>query len=1795
MNKKSANRQLHRRSQHRLKPVYAAVLLAFAIQAAEANPIGGTVTNGSAGFATSGNTLTVTNTPGTIINWQGFSIGSNEITNFAQQSASSTVLNRVVGNDPSSILGTLRSNGRVFLVNPNGILFGAGAVVDVAGLVASTLNLGDADFKAGKYHFTEVPGAGNISNAGNIAAQDNGQIYLIAPNVDNTGVITAPNGEILLAAGHSVDLVNTNDPNLRVNITAPAGDATNVGKLIASSGSLGLFGTVVRNGGVVSADSATMQGGKIVFKASQRVEAGGTISAQGTGGGTINLLADMQGGTVNVSGTLDASAPVSGNGGFIETSAAKVQVSDRAHIATPAANGNTGTWLIDPQDFMIAATGGDMTGATLATQLNTTNVTIQDSSGATAGNGDIIVNDTVTKSGPATTTLTLQASNNILVTAGSSITSTAGKLNVTLNADSDAFYGGGIYLDTGSVINSNGGDILMGGGANAAGYAVGNGSSTSNIAFNSGIYVLGNITAGSGNITMRGEGAYNNFADGITFAGGTLSSNGMVTIDGLAHGYSTGITTPNLFAAGVDFAGMGTLLTTQTGTVNVTGTNTAPNQDPVYYRADGIMVETGAVVETTGTGSLTFNGTAQSYNTSWGIGLFGGTIQSTAAGGGAITLNGSNISGLADSGIVIYNSNVLSNGGNISMTGQGLGAAVAIDGTSVVGGVSSGNVQLTGLDAGQVLVNSAASLTVGGTLGITSLGDININSVITQTRATSGTTTLKAANNINFGSTGGITSTGGALNVVLRSDSDASYGGTINFAGVNSLNLAGGRADLYYNPSSYTAPTDYSVVMGTTPFTAWMLVNDVTQLQAINTNLVGSYALGADINASATATWNSDGLGGYYGFAPVGVYTLSPTYNYSPFTGQFDGLGHTISNLYINRPTETYVGLFGYAGGSISNIGLAGASITGLSNVGGLAGYSYGTIGNSSFSGSVKGSSSVGGLVGYNGGTIDNSSASGAVSGASNVGGLAGYSYGTIGNSYVSSGSVSGTSYVGGLVGGDNGVTNNSHYDIANVTINGSSYVTLGGLYTLQYQDWLTHGLSLNIANYSATLVSAGVNNYTINSVQGMRDLLGFADNAAYTFTLGNTIDLVNDPGLYIPYLAADFDGKNFTIANLSINLANDNLGLFGHIASGSTVSNVVLSNALVTGGSNIGALAGMNDGTINTGSSANGSVTGNSSVGGLAGHNNGTISGSNVSGASVTGSNSAVGGLAGLNYGTIDTSYASGGSVNGVSDVGGLVGSNRANSGTSNGVRTNGIISNSYVSTGSVSSTGNYVGGLVGYNDFGTISNSHVDTGTAVNGVDYVGGLVGYDGGEGFIYGNTVTGAIVTGNSYVGGLVGEVAQAPYYTGYADNNHVVNSSVSGGTVSGGSYVGGMMGWNGGTISNSYVSGGSVAGSTNVGGLVGMNATATTSLGVCSSGGCISNNYVSGGKVSASGNNVGGLVGNNAGDVSGSYVNGGTVISAVSDGSGNGGGLVGYNSGSITNSFVSNGSVSGGSSAYVWYMGGLVGQNAGSISNTYASGDTVSGSGSSFGGLVGYNTSTGSIATSYASNGVVGAGTIGGLVGNNAYGGTVSATFWNTTAATGVSFGIGNDAAAYGGTNIGATGLDSAGMITMSNFTAAGWDIANVGGAGSVWRIYEGYTAPLLTSFLTPLTVTADNATMIYDGNPFSGGNGVSYSVAGAGTSVFGTPIYGGTSQGAIDLGSYTISVAGLYSGQLGYDLTFVDATLAIIPPVAPPVVDKTLTGEIVDIADQRDKRKPEYLVTTENTPDTTTQSLPMCN
>jgi filamentous hemagglutinin family protein len=141
------------------------LLLATCFGAVQAAPTSPQVVAGQASFAQQGNVYSITNTPNTIINWQSFSVGAGEVTRFIQQNSSSSVLNRILGQDPTRILGALQSNGRVFLINPNGVIFGRDARIDVGGLVASTLSLSDSDFLAGKHNFTaECPG-GSVSNA----------------------------------------------------------------------------------------------------------------------------------------------------------------------------------------------------------------------------------------------------------------------------------------------------------------------------------------------------------------------------------------------------------------------------------------------------------------------------------------------------------------------------------------------------------------------------------------------------------------------------------------------------------------------------------------------------------------------------------------------------------------------------------------------------------------------------------------------------------------------------------------------------------------------------------------------------------------------------------------------------------------------------------------------------------------------------------------------------------------------------------------------------------------------------------------------------------------------------------------------------------------------------------------------------------------------------------------------------------------------------------------------------------------------------------------------------------------------------------------------------------------------------------------------------------------------------------------------------------------------------------------------------------------------------------------------
>lgn len=362
-------------------------------------PGGGQVTGGAASISTAGATTTITQTSAqATLQWRSFNIAPGETVNFVQPNRAAVAVNRILDSNPSSLYGRLNANGQVFLLNSNGLLFGPTAAVNVGGLVASTLPLSEADFASGRLRFAGSGGAA-VVNQGRISAAEGGYVALLGHQVSNQGQIDAPRGTVALAGGSAVTLNFLGDGLLGVQVAQSALDA------------------LADNGGLIRAE-----GGQVLLTAgahdallASAVNHSGVIEARGLAGqaGRIILLGGMQAGTARVSGTLDASS-AQGNGGFIETSAAHVKIANEARVSTAAPRGTAGTWLIDPVDFTIAASGGDMTGAQLSASLGAGNVTIQSTSGGAGTAGDVNVNDVV---GWSANRLTLNAQNNIHLNA----------------------------------------------------------------------------------------------------------------------------------------------------------------------------------------------------------------------------------------------------------------------------------------------------------------------------------------------------------------------------------------------------------------------------------------------------------------------------------------------------------------------------------------------------------------------------------------------------------------------------------------------------------------------------------------------------------------------------------------------------------------------------------------------------------------------------------------------------------------------------------------------------------------------------------------------------------------------------------------------------------------------------------------------------------------------------------------------------------------------------------------------------------------------------------------------------------------------------------------------------------------------------------------------------------------------------------------------------------------------------------------------------------------------------------
>lgn len=587
--------------------------LSLGASSVDAMPEGGVVRSGSGSVTQNGKEMTIRQDSGRLaMDWTGFSVGKDETVRFQQPGKDALALNRVTGNQQSVIDGSLLSNGHVLLVNPNGVVIGKNASIDVGGLVASTAQVKDNFMK----EFGNSTGAfglggvsdGKIINEGTIKAEG-GLVALHAAKVENSGTISNTGGSAVLAAADTLTLTPDADGKLNFTVDGKAAEASalNKGAITADGGTIvmtadsasDVMSTVVNNSGTLQARTLRKnEKGQILLEGGDKgqVEVSGTLDASGTeegqSAGNIKVIGEK---TIVHDGT-NLLARGNVDGGKIETSGDVLNLGDNLNIDAKGESGKAGEWLLDPLDVIIAdsdprestnytnatkntygesdfssgslsvgyndpaATTANASGvhggvswiqtSTVESLLNAgTNVTIQ--AAATNGNANIIVSNDIDKTAGGDATFTLDAMRNITINGG--ITSTAGKLNVVLNADSNGDAIGAVIIN--KDIKTNGGDFTSASGGTVqytskAGNADGFGNGTVSGSANPSGSTVGTyfghvnedgtadgeksdrlIQTNGGKITLNGEIA-------IGLNGGTLtldSNGGAVTATGIIN------------------------------------------------------------------------------------------------------------------------------------------------------------------------------------------------------------------------------------------------------------------------------------------------------------------------------------------------------------------------------------------------------------------------------------------------------------------------------------------------------------------------------------------------------------------------------------------------------------------------------------------------------------------------------------------------------------------------------------------------------------------------------------------------------------------------------------------------------------------------------------------------------------------------------------------------------------------------------------------------------------------------------------------------------------------------------------------------------------------------------------------------------------------------------------------------------------------------------------------------------------------------------------------------------------
>lgn len=506
------------------------------------------------------------------IDWSGFDIANDERVTFRQPDKDSVALNRVVGDAASVIDGTLSGNGHVYVINPNGVLFGKNASVDVGSLVASTARISDSDMT----NFANADGitmaipedsSAKVINAGTIRAEG-GLVVLHAAEVENSGTITNPEGTTALAAARNLSL--SADTAGKINFTVDGAlakaKALNSGMLKADGGYLvmtarsagDVMSTVVNNTGTMEAKTLRQnEKGEILLDGGDNgiVELNGTLDVSGMEAGQSAGSIKAIGAETHVEdgATLHAIGAV--DGGLIETSGDYLEIGDNVDIDAAGKTGKAGEWLLDPLEVVISdskpsgsssVTNGDTDGSynssndasgtasrnkTTWVNSNTVNTLLNNGTAvsvqATDANkvASITLDSAINKTSGADTSLTLEAQRNVTVNAGITSSSGAGALDVNLHSDTDGDGLGAVLIN--ADIATNGGAFTSGSGTTIESGSVGT-------------YFGNQGEMGDRHVTTNG-GAINLYGDvAIGLNGGTLtldtqkgnSASGAVTVTG---------------------------------------------------------------------------------------------------------------------------------------------------------------------------------------------------------------------------------------------------------------------------------------------------------------------------------------------------------------------------------------------------------------------------------------------------------------------------------------------------------------------------------------------------------------------------------------------------------------------------------------------------------------------------------------------------------------------------------------------------------------------------------------------------------------------------------------------------------------------------------------------------------------------------------------------------------------------------------------------------------------------------------------------------------------------------------------------------------------------------------------------------------------------------------------------------------------------------------------------------------------------------------------------------------------